>query len=336
MEMDGHHLQSGPTKPITKDGVRRRMSKGTVSNWTGEYGWIAVDGDDRSAFVHVDALTAELVREFRHGLRVRLDVDEGPEGTKARNVELLVNEPNHGKSISSYRDLLSTTPACELRTWDEPTDLWDATSFGFLVDREGSTSMQDLSESDLANVRDALGDPSWAPLDPGSERVKALFRDSMLTVEQVLVFSPQFSGLSVRDDGGTLGWLTLTTEYLFGAYSRGFRGMLREDAYVRLKPDQVFVWRWPLTDIEEISVSRVRKLFRLTDAEIEIKGMRSKLTARDLSVLDKETLPESESKMLSFGMALANCVHAVRGGPEPAWEVKAERGIGSLHSIRFG
>jgi CspA family cold shock protein len=67
------------------------MANGTVKWFSDQkgYGFITPDEGDKDLFVHQSAISANGFRSLAEGARVSYDVEQGPKGPSAANVQTL-------------------------------------------------------------------------------------------------------------------------------------------------------------------------------------------------------------------------------------------------------
>jgi cold shock protein len=68
------------------------MATGTVKwfNNAKGYGFVTPDEGDQDIFVHFSAITMDGYRTLKEGQRVQFDVEEGPKGLHAHNLQRVI------------------------------------------------------------------------------------------------------------------------------------------------------------------------------------------------------------------------------------------------------
>lgn len=243
-------------------------------------------------------------------------------------------------NLDLWQGAAEATPAFSWAKMVADTNQWS--DIGFAVDEEGRVLVYDPDpefERELIENAAERRVFSAAPIKKATKRYDRLFvRGQEMNVANLRI--AEDLGSSVRC------WLQMTDRYLLGSWpwgrlldpESGNAGPSYDNWQESSGSGVALVWRWPLEQIERISVNRVKSMFKWWDEQISIYGPEgSFFRAGDVSdVFD--SLPRAQagsSSMLSFGEALGSLVASARGmARAPSWRIDRD-GSDKGYELRF-
>jgi hypothetical protein len=266
--------------------------------------------------------------------------------------------------IIGWDDFAQTSPAAD--ALKKPGSGHVMSKLGFMIDDVGfPVPAASMSDAKIAELRQSFGIPDWQPVMAGDVLPGAF------TVNDIAL---RVHGLAVVDHEEyptSRATFRITRDFMYGSAYQGLGIVWRNDAWSETKLGKLGepggttrLWRWPLSDIESITVVREHKRFKLRDEQVRItgrtpgpgaKGERAGVSLNDfLGGADPSDVthvapssmrfgglnetdaiqPSDGSLFLGFGEHLARLVAAARRG-SARWTVDV-RGKAKTHVAWFG
>jgi hypothetical protein len=233
--------------------------------------------------------------------------------------------------------------------------------FGFLTDDEGYPAPWADPPEDLADRRKVFKDSGWEPVVARDVLPGSFFAgDFVLDVHGLTVVGLSDARATSR------AAFRLTPTFMYGSAFKGSGARWQDEAWTRNDLARTArIWKWNLSDIASIEVSRGHSMFKLRDEAIIIRGIQPPADAKGFSGgvslaefvkgvrpedktearaswmrigelrVDNVDLPASDgSAFLGFAEHMAKVVAAAQG-VEARWEVETA-GKDKSHVVRFG